>query len=73
MDGNPKITDAPPEIAVLFHQRIMALSGEERFMMGVRLFEAARDMVIASMPTDLSPEEFKRQLFQRIYGEPLPF
>jgi hypothetical protein len=73
MDGNPEISDTAPEIADLVHQRIMALSGGERFMMGVRSFEAARDMVIASLPADLSPEEFKRQLFQRIYGEPLPF
>ncbi len=51
----------------------MALSGEERFMMGVRMCEAARAMVIASLPPDLPPEEFKRQLYQRIYGEPLPF
>ena len=67
------MTDTPPEIAELVRQRIMAFSPEERFMMGVRSFEAARAMVIASLPPDLSPDEFKRRLFQRIYGEPLPF
>jgi hypothetical protein len=67
------MTDTPPEIAELVRQRIMARSGEERFMMGVASFEAAREVVLASLPKDLSPMELKRQLFQRIYGEPLPF
>jgi hypothetical protein len=67
------MTDTAPEIAELVRQKLMALSGEERFMMGVRSFEAARAMVIASLPANLPSEEFKRQLFQRIYGQPLPF
>lgn len=67
------MTDTPPEIAEMVRQRLMARSGEERLMMGVASFEAAREMVIASLPKDLSPMEFKRQLYQRIYGEPLPF
>ena len=67
------MTDTPPEIAEMVRQKLMALSGEERFMMGVRSFEAAREIVLASLPKDLSPIELKRQLYQRIYGEPLPF
>jgi len=67
------MTDTPPEIAEFVRQKLMALPPEERFMMGVRSFEAAREMVIASLPPNLPPEEFKRQLFQRIYGYPLPF
>lgn len=51
----------------------MARSGEERFLMGVRSFDAAREMAMASLPAGLSPEELKRQLFQRIYGQPFPF
>jgi hypothetical protein len=60
------MTDTPPEIAALVRQRLMARSPEEGFMMGVA-------MVLASLPPGLSPEETKRQLFQRIYGQPLPF
>ncbi|HXT13720.1 MAG TPA: hypothetical protein VN873_19375 [Candidatus Angelobacter sp.] len=67
------MTDTPPEIAELVRQKLMALSGEERFMMGVGSFDAAREIVLASLPKDLSPIEMKRQLYQRIYGEPLPF
>jgi hypothetical protein len=67
------MTDTPPEIAEMVRQRLMARSAEERFLMGARSFEAARAMVLASLPAGLSPEESKRQLYQRIYGEPAPF
>jgi len=66
------MTDTSPEIAELVRQRLMARSSEERFLMGVRMFDAAREMVLASLPAGLTPEEVKRQLFQRLYGQPLP-
>ncbi len=67
------MTDTPPEIAEIVRQRLMARSGSERFVMGTRMFDAARSVILASMPCDLSPHELKRQLFQRIYGYPAPF
>jgi hypothetical protein len=67
------MTDTPPEIAEFVRQKLMARSPEERFVMGVRMFDAARAMVLASLPGGLSPEELKRQLFQRLYGQPAPF
>ena len=66
------MTDTPPEIAELVRQKIMSRTGEERFLMGARMFEAAREIILASLPPDLSPEELKSQLFQRIYGEVMP-
>jgi hypothetical protein len=66
------MTDTPAEIAELVRKRIMARPAEERFVMGVHSFNAARAMVLASLPAGLSPEEVKRQLFQRLYGQPLP-
>ncbi len=66
------MTDTSPEIAEMVRARLMELSGAERFLMGVRMFDAARRMVIASLPDDLTETERKRQLFQRIYGESLP-
>ena len=67
------MTDTPPEIAALVRQKLMERSNEERFMMGIRSFEAAREIVLASLSKDLPPLELKRQLYQRMYGEPLPF
>ena len=66
------MTDTPPEVAEMVRARLMALSGAERFRMGVQMFDAARRMVLASLPTDLTESERKRRLFERLYGEPLP-
>jgi len=67
------MNDTSPEIAELVRQKLMARSGSERFVMGARMFDAARVVVLASLPTGLSPDELKRQLFQRIYGLAAPF
>ena len=66
------MTDTPPEIAEMVRARLMALSGSERFVMGVRSFDAARRMVLASLPAGLTEAERKRRLFERLYGESLP-
>ena len=67
------MTDTSPEIAELVRQKLMARSGEERFIMGVQMFEAARAMVLASLPTGLAPADTKRRLLQRLYGQAAPF
>ena len=66
------MTDTSPEIAEMVRARLMALSGAERFRMGAQMFDAARRMVLASLPADLPEDERKRLLFERIYGETLP-
>jgi hypothetical protein len=71
VEGN-RVTDTPPEIVELVRRKLMARSGEERFLMGVRMFDAARDMVLASLPAGLSSEELKHQLFRRLYGHRIP-
>jgi hypothetical protein len=47
----------------------MARTGAERFIMGARMFDAARAMVIASLPKDLPEQQFREELFRRIYGQ----
>ena len=66
------MTDTPPEIAEMVRCRLMARTGAERFRMGVEMFEAARRMVLASLPPGLPEAERKRRLFERLYGQPLP-
>jgi hypothetical protein len=66
------MTDTPPEIAEMVRARLMARSGVERFRMGVEMFEAARRMVLASLPAGLDEAERKRRLFERLYGQPWP-
>jgi hypothetical protein len=67
------MNDTSPEMAKLVRQKLMARSGSERFVMGARMFDAARTMVLASLPAGISQDELKRQLFQRIYGLAAPF
>jgi len=66
------MSDTPPEIQRMLRDKIMMRSNEERFVMGAAMFEAAREMVQASLPPGLSEAEQKRQLFKRFYGEDLP-
>jgi hypothetical protein len=66
------MTDTSPEVAELVCARLMARSGAERFRMGVEMFDAARRMVLASLPANLTERERKQRLFERIYGELLP-
>lgn len=62
------MTDTLPEIERIMRDKLMARSGEERFVMGAQMFDSAREMVKASLPPDLSEMEQRRQLFKRIYG-----
>ena len=40
----------------------------EGVILGCKMFDEFRAGIIASPPKDLSPEEFKKELFRRIYG-----
>ena len=62
------MNDTSPEIAAMVHARLMAKTGEERFLMGIRMHEAARRMVMASFPPGISDEQRKKLLFERFYG-----
>jgi len=66
------MTDTTPAVADIVRSKMMARSCAERFVMGARMFEAAREMVLASLPRDLSKKELKRRLYERVYGESLP-
>jgi hypothetical protein len=36
------------------------------------MFAEARKIIVASLPKELSEQEFKKQLYKRTYGEDLP-
>jgi hypothetical protein len=66
------MTDTPPEIKRRVREKIMARPAEERFMMGTQMFDAAIEMVKASLPAGLPKAEQRRELFKRLYGLELP-
>jgi hypothetical protein len=63
------MTDTPPEIERIMRDKLMARSGEERFVMGAQMFDSVREMVKASLPGGLSEAEQRRQLLKRLYGK----
>ena len=65
------MTDTPPEIARMVREKIMALSGEMRFILGSQMFESAIEMAKASLPLGLTVAEQRRRLFKHIYGKEL--
>jgi hypothetical protein len=65
--------DTSPEVEERMREMMMSHSKEERFIIGALMFDAARELIIASLPIDLPASEFKRRLFERIYGYPLEF
>lgn len=70
MGEMPLVTDTSPEIVAAVRDRIMKFSGAERFIMGARMFDSARAVVLASLPKDISETERKRMLYERFYNEP---
>jgi len=62
------MNDTPPEIVALVRERVLARSGAERVLMGSRMFDVARAMVLASFPSGLSEIEIKGRLCERLYG-----
>ncbi len=62
------MNDTSPEFQKLFDHKLMQHSGEQRFIMGALMFDAARDMALASFPENLSKDEVRQKLFLRLYG-----
>ena len=66
------LMDTTREMEEMQNELWMKRTNQERakFMFG--MFATARKMLINSLPKDLSPKEFKKQIYERTYGEPLP-
>ena len=63
------MNDTDPQIAELVRRRLMERSGEERILMGSRMFDAAKAMMLASFPQGLTDIEIKARLCERLYGD----
>jgi len=63
--------DTSPEMDQRWRALIMATTPAERVQMGVSMHEAARTMVLASLPAGLSQAELLCTLLERFYGHEL--
>ncbi|RPI73736.1 MAG: hypothetical protein EHM47_05445 [Ignavibacteriales bacterium] len=62
------MNDTRPEAKKIQDKLFARLSGEERLLMGLEMYETARKIVLASFPRDLPENEIRKRLFLRFYG-----
>ncbi|NUM63632.1 MAG: hypothetical protein HUU44_16105 [Ignavibacteriaceae bacterium] len=63
------MNDTSPRIEEMINQIYLKKTGEEKILIALKMFETARDIVISSLPNDLSDKELKKELFLRFYGD----
>ena len=63
------MNDTGPEIETLLRLRYAAMTGSERALMALQMFETAQLVVLSSLKADLSAEQRRRELCRRFYGE----
>ncbi len=65
------MTDTTPEIDALLRERFAAMSGAERALMALQMFETAQRIVLSSLLPGLNEHERKFELCRRFYGDEL--
>ncbi len=63
------MTDTPDHIDNTIRTLMAERSGSERIVMACSMFDAARKMILASLPKDAPAEEIARLLLARTYPE----
>jgi len=63
------MNDTDPRIRELVRRRLLERSGAERVLMGSRMFDVAKAIMLASFPEGLTDIEIKARLCERLYGD----
>ena len=63
------MNDTGREIEALLSVRHAAMTGSERALMALQMFETAQLFVLSSLDPDLSADQTRRELCRRFYGE----
>ena len=66
------MNDTDPEFAALLTARYAAMTPYERMEIASSMFDTARAIIDASLPSDLSREERRYTIAKRLYGDELP-
>ncbi len=61
------MNDTAPQVSAYVRDRYSAMSPEERFLIGIRMFDTARALTQASISSDLSEYEQRREICRRFY------
>jgi len=64
-----RITDTTPEAEAMYRELLMKRSGEERVRMACDMFQAARRLILAGLPSEIAsnPAERRVALLLRTY------
>ena len=65
------MNDTSPEIEAFLKARFAAMSGSQRALMALQMFETAQQIVLSSIDPALSERERRRELCRRFYGNEL--
>ncbi len=65
------MNDTATKIEALLRARYAAMTGAERALMALQMFETAQRIVLSSLPRGLSEPERRRELCRRFYGDEL--
>ena len=65
------MNDTSPKIEALLKARYAAMTGSERALMALQMFETAQQIVLSSLDPALSEEQRRRELCRRFYGDEL--
>ena len=65
------MNDTSPEIEAFLKARYAAMSGSQRALMALQMFETAQRIVLSSIDPALSERERRRELCRRFYGNEL--
>ena len=66
-----KMNDTSPEIEAILRLRYAAMTGSERALMALQMFETAQQIVLSSLDPGLSEIQRRRELCRRFYGDEL--
>ena len=65
------MNDTTPAIEAVLRARYAAMSGSERALVALQMFETAQQIVLSSLSAGLSDLDRRRELCRRFYGEEL--
>src|SRR5688572_21024340 len=66
-----RMNDTSAEIETFLAARFAAMSGSERALMALQMFETAQQIVLSSLNAGLGERERRRELCRRFYGDEL--
>lgn len=65
------MNDTSPAIEALLTERFAAMTGSERLLMALQMFETAQMIVLSSLDPSLSEAGRRHELVRRFYGDEL--